>query len=347
MEISEINQVDVVYSDYQFQESNQTLKALAVSCTLTENIKELQRDTLDPVTEAYLKYSNNPYGISAMHYAIMEKDLKAVRLFLENGEDANGVSPLNNSELRSALDYAAAYGDADLVDLLVRYGARVDVYPYHDGSVNWVGKNPLHFAAQFDNPETIKALIIHGANRYSDCAGWEMPIHTAAKYNSTKAIEALLEMGTNINVNSQSEGTPLHTAIIHSHLNPASSLETIQFLLENDANPNAHSNIWRWTGLTPICLARDSNIIRLLLGYGADINEKNFDGGTALHYIVEHSCSTRYENESPTWYLDVIKTLIMCGADVNAKNNEGQTLLQVANPRMEDVRKLLKEYEAN
>ena len=62
----------------------------------------------------------------------------------------------------------------------------------------------------------------------------------------------------------------------------------------------------------------DRDAIRLLLAQGADINEKDANGDTALHLAVSRD------------YRVVVKHLVNAGADVNAVNGAGVTPLAIA-----------------
>ena len=62
----------------------------------------------------------------------------------------------------------------------------------------------------------------------------------------------------------------------------------------------------------------DINDVKLLLGKGADINTKDNDGWTALHYATRHQTT------------EMAQLLLDRGADINAKDNDGWTALHCA-----------------
>lgn len=78
-----------------------------------------------------------------------------------------------------------------------------------------------------------------------------------------------------------------------------------------------------------------TNVIKLLIESGADINAKNIHGNTALIFA------------SARGYLDIVKYLIEVGADINLKNNLGNTALMYAyNDKYKEIIELLKKHGA-
>ena len=56
-------------------------------------------------------------------------------------------------------------------------------------------------------------------------------------------------------------------------------------------------------------------IVRLLVENGAEVNNKNNDGTTALLWAASKG------------YLEIVRLLVENGAEVNSKNNDGTTAL--------------------
>jgi ankyrin repeat protein len=155
---------------------------------------------------------------------------------LASAQDENGVSALllarfhRNAEATAALIAAgapvgpleaAALGEIDLLegaDLSARSGD---------------GFTPLHLAAFFAGPETVRAILAAGAAPDADAVNrfQVRPIHSAAAAGNRESVEALLKAGANPNVQQTGGYTPLHTA---AHNN---DIEMIRLLLEFEADP--------------------------------------------------------------------------------------------------------------
>ena len=73
----------------------------------------------------------------------------------------------------------------------------------------------------------------------------------------------------------------------------------------------------------------DFDKVRIALNFRADVNAKNADGYTPLHWVAEYN------------RLEIAKLLISSGAEVNAKSDDGRTPYDFSNKRTK-VSKLLK-----
>jgi ankyrin repeat protein len=89
----------------------------------------------------------------------------------------------------------------------------------------------------------------------------------------------------------------------------------VKDLIERKANVNAASKV----GMTALMYANNIPIVKLLLGAGASVKDKDFSGKTALYYATQRA--------DP----EVVRTLIEAGADVNARDDKGRSALQLAN----------------
>ena len=136
--------------------------------------------------------------------------------------------------------------------------------------------------------------------------------------------------GADPHIRGDSGVTPLQSAAYYG------SLEVVRKLIGYGANINAKNN----GKMTPLHWAsygrnfKDGSVLRLLLEHGADINVQSADGWTPLYVASKEGA------------LEAVRLLLEHGADVEAKDKDGKTALQVAAEVYDEVRKLLRQHGA-
>lgn len=124
-------------------------------------------------------------------------------------------------------------------------------------------------------------------------AALHVPLRAAIKKNDIKGIKEALQRGADINYeprsnseydyyNSYDRGMPLYYALFHK-----ASQETIRFLLEQGANPNPLQCGQRWSPLQYAVTSGDIEIVKLLIDFGASVNEDNNHTGIALFQAMD------------------------------------------------------------
>jgi len=243
------------------------------------------------VLSAWLQSGADPDGKSKVGSPLFEMisrgRLMEALLLLHSGAHPN----MKNNSDQTCLHVAAS---ADAVRLLMEYDADPNI-------TDALGRTPLHYAR---NSEIADMLVSGGANITVDTKG-ALPIHTAW---TGDVAEYFLHHGMDAFAVDASGQTPLHYAVRFNRR------EVVRFLLFEasqllDREPINARDV---NGLTPLHLASDPTIARLLIQAGADVMARDVNRKTLLHH-----CSVT----------PVMKILVAAGADVNATDVDGKTAL--------------------
>jgi len=233
-----------------------------------------------------------------IHDAAAAGDLAAIQAELDKGVDVNA----KDNDGRTPLHYAAKYATKEVVELLIPNGADVNA-KMKDGAT------PLHVAAQDGHKEIAELLIDKGADvDAQDVNGWT-PLHSTAYEGHRGIVELLIVKDADVNAKDVNGRTPLDLGIFTSE---------IADLLRKHGGRTAEE-----LALRIAAFRGDLAGVQAQLDAGADVNTKDGDGWTPLHYSANYG------------YKEIVQLLIGNGADVNATvlsgKYNGKTAVDIAN----------------
>ena len=134
-----------------------------------------------------------------------------------------------------------------------------------------------------DNPELARCRFAEGATRGNpkDFYRGDTALHLAAAAFQRATAELLVGGGADVRAKNRLGAEPLHYAADTNHTNPVAQSETIAYLISVGSNPHATDA----NGVAPLHRAvrtRSAAAVRALLAGGADVQQKNKNGSTAV-----------------------------------------------------------------
>jgi ankyrin repeat protein len=300
--------------------------------------------------------------------AVREQDRARALTLIKQGIDVNVAQP----DGATALHWAVHWEDVELVDRLLAGKARPNV-------VNDLGVTPIVMAATAGNSRVVEKLLAGGADANASLESGETALMLAARVGSEAGVTALLARGAKVDAREGTRGqTALMWAIVNKH--PA----VTRILLEHGANIHLRSETRKLVynmggnrsagsaaadtpleevalgGSTPIMFAArsgDMESTRMLVAKGANVNDTEADGNTALivaahsghgtlaaflleqgadakaaplGYTALHAAVLRgtlrdrgVRNDDPGAGLPLVRALLAHGADPNARVTKG------------------------
>jgi ankyrin repeat protein len=336
---------------------NQTVLELACEGGLESVVKDVLKDFMD-------EKDFQSYMDKLLFAAAMGGCEAIVKLLLER-DDARGVDEIYYGvwDGSTLLQVASEFGREGVVRLLASKGANLEI-------TNWLGKSPLHLAADYHHWGTVAALVDAGADidavvekdpdpRDVDPDDpWDTALNRAAECGMATAVRRLLELGACVNgpEDTSTRDTPLFRAIDRGHAAAACILLDKGADMDGpgDYSPFSHAIDRGLTAVARILLDKGADvdgpgdysplldaiwrgrteIVKLLIDRGADVNAAGAEdgGSTPLHAACKSG------NQA------IMRALVAAGADVNATDEHRSTPLGRV-PMGEDREAFIRAFE--
>ena len=157
-------------------------------------------------------------GATSLHRAAERGLPEVVLALIRRGANVDA----RRSERKDAPLHFAA--DAQVAGLLIEHGAEVE-------PLDWSGRSPLHWAAQFGRPDVAELLIQNKADVNRPSADGATPLHWAAQEGHAEVVRLLLHTGAEVDRRDGHGRTPLHRSAGRGHV------EVVDVLLGAGADP--------------------------------------------------------------------------------------------------------------
>ena len=249
------------------------------------------------------------HGWAVYHEAMMERAVH----FLESRDYPAGYNPYDPPS-------AEALADPSREKYPLHWAVKWSMYKEIRELLHYLNVNaldaasdtPLHVAAQYNKPGSIKQLCLRADIEINAKGGkGRTALHVAAENGFKEVAQLLLDGGAKINLADDNGQTPLYLAIVNGHLG------IIPLLLDKKLGINEKDSDG-YTLLHYAALGGYPSVIQFFLDKGLDIQARNGFGQTPLHFAADRGNS------------EAVQLLLGKGADVNAQTNRYATPLCLA-----------------
>ena len=236
-----------------------------------------------------------------LHAAIAKGKYAISKYLLKNGAEVNP----DDKKFYAPLMIAVINCRVDLVKLLLSHGALVNV------DYNFAGKieTPLQVAIKDENLEITEVLLKRGADpNFVENFKYTYPaIDQAIETGNSEIIKMLLKYGAHFGI------------FLKQALHSSKGIAKIEMLITIGMEVEEIED-----GRTPLhnAVYEDDNIelVNHLIGFGSDINAKDFTLDTPLHHAFYFR----------VFDFKLLKVLIQNGANPNLKNEDGESTIEKA-----------------
>jgi len=239
----------------------------------------------------------------------------------------------------TALLWAVASGDYDLVELLLKAGAD----PNKSDDTSSYKFLPLFAAIRYQYPELAMRLLNNTPP--ADIKGWAgyFALITAAKFHNNQTVNFILESGfdlkslyneKNPNPYFRGIGEDLYNAFRKNEASVVKALLAAGADINRPINTSGHP-------AKPITalVADDLEKLKEIVALGGDVNAKDINGSAPLHLLA----GCKYCSDP----IPAMKNLLQLGADINILDKHRKTPLQRAlDAKLADAQRFLRLHGA-
>jgi ankyrin repeat protein len=316
---------------------------------------ELKQAWEDPNWEMF---EMGVYGTAAqllLHAAVFKNDLRLAEWLLSHGASPNPRPPSHQmyKPKYSPYDFAVFNGRSEMADLLVRYGAKREIYN-RERSGDSAAPNAVEFEGEDAFIASCLRLDLNGAlfqlRKHPEYRASPEAMYAAATIDRADVVEFLLDLGFSIEITNETNKRIIHEAA------SSNALQVAKLLIERGAEVDPIETTWDTTPIGWAAHADHIEMVEFLSAYTRDIWTLSFWGYVdrlreVLQLDPKLAKLVDNEGNTPLWWLpddeakaiEIVKLFISHGADPARKNNGGRTAADWATTRgMLEVAALLR-----
>jgi ankyrin repeat protein len=236
-----------------------------------EYISVLNKDDIDVNVK-------DEQGNYLIFFAIIINSKKIVKKLIEYGSRFD----ILDSEGYSLLYYPIKYGNNDIIEILLEADKKsigMSLVNIKDAR----GAVPIFYAIKFKNRLALQELLSNNADANYKNVDNVNALHMAVLKKDPTMVRMLVRYIKNINTSTNQGSTALHYATNFQQY------EITKILLENGANPNIIEFEYDFYPIFFSVIQNNTDITKLLIEAGTNINHQDYQGNTIIHYSIEYN----------------------------------------------------------
>lgn len=236
-------------------------------------------------------------GHIPLHYAIIFKNINAIKILLEAGSDVN----ISDNNGQNSLHLAVYTKELDIVLLITEQNI-------HINARTGTGENALHISCNFELLDIAELLLTKGIDKNAQDYEHEFtPLHYSVTLNNKNITALLLKNLADPNIQDSLGNTPLHYTLMEENY------EIFMFFMtSNYTKDNININLSNISSKLPIHIFLEKNVNKEtvfeflgLLLKGSNLNYQDENGITAFHYISMNDIWKQFKEDLGTKKLNI------------------------------------------
>jgi ankyrin repeat protein len=252
-------------------------------------------------------------GNTALHYAIINKNYKITKLFIENDADVNIV----DWNGYNSLHFAVQSRSKEISELIIKSQTNCNQFTK-------IGESALHVAVNLQLYDICKILLVNGCDpNCQDLENELTPLHYISHNNNNTIAKLLLDYNANLNIQDVKGNTPIHYALSENNFDVL-----IVFLLSTHV---INYNLWNINSMIPLHIVlNDINLYNKLTDitsidisniiFKSNLSIQDSNGNTCLYLLIKNNIWKTY-----------IDTLKKKKLDIFVVNNNNEYITDIIN----------------